>query len=312
MTTSRYFDDAFVRAQFTLERALSSQRAAFTALGAGTAVLAPRVTLAGADDSVAFAYLARLSPEDAAVTKIGSVNPRNADRGEATITATVHVLDARTGNPAATIEATSLTTIRTAAASALAIEQLARPDARTLGIIGSGVQARAHAEAISRVRDLAEIRVSGRSIVGSKRLATELQGLVDAHVRAVPSESAAASDIVATCTTSAQPVIETTWVRPGATVVSVGAFAPDRVELPVSLLERAERVVVDHAATTAVQSGSVLQALAADPSIELAELGGVLLGRVPGRSSRSEIVVYVSVGLGIQDAAAAVELLGAI
>ena len=307
-----YYDDDFVRENFTLKRAFDSQRDAFRALGNGTAVLAHRVTLEGADGSIAFSYLARLTPDGDAVNKLGSVNPGNADRGEPTISATVYVLDAQTGRPAATLEATELTTLRTAAASALAVEQMAHGDAATLGIIGAGVQARAHAMAISRVRDLREILIAARSAERAARVVDELTPLLGARLRVASAEEAAGADILATCTTSCGPVLETPWISPGAMVVSVGAFAPDRIELPASLLERAERVVVDHVPTASEQSGSVLQWIGQDPVLAesaLLGLGDVVTGRARSRVTADGIIVYLSVGLGIQDAAAAVELL---
>lgn len=313
MSQPRFFDDAEVRAVFTPELALSSQRVAFTSLGEGTAVLAPRLLLEGPDESVAFCYVARLRPGGAAFAKYGSVNPTNAERGIATISATVHVLDGETGRPVATIEATELTTVRTAAASALAVERLARERVRSLGIIGAGVQARAHARAVTRVRDFEEIRLAGRSLTRAKQLAEELAAELDVPVRVVSVETAAASDVLATCTTSHEAVIESSWVRPGATVVSVGAFAPDRMELPPSLLERAGLVVVDHLETTAEQSAPLVRVLAEGhvDRNRIAELGGVVVGDHPGRRNDEEIVVHLSVGLGIQDAAAADAILEA-
>lgn len=309
----RYFTDAEVAELFTPQLALESQRSAFTALARGEAVLAPRVLVEGADDAVAFSYVARLTPSSAVVSKFGSVNPANQERDIPLISATVHVLDGETGQPAATIEGTELTTRRTAAASALAVEQLARADARTLGIIGAGVQARAHALALSQVRDFSEIRISGRDLERAKQLAQELDELIDAPVRVANQERAAACDIVATCTTSFEAVLETAWVRPGATVVSVGAFAPDRMELPASLLDRADRIVVDHRPTGSAQSGPVVAAIAAGTlaADDLVELGEVLIGEAVGRADDDEVVLYFSVGIGVQDAAAAEAVLSA-
>lgn len=174
-----YFTEADVAKLLTPQVALESQRHAFGALASGTAILAPRVLIDGAEGSTAFSYVARLSPESSAVSKLGSVNPANADRGEPTISATVHVLDAITGHPSATIEAETLTTLRTAAASAVAVEQFAREQVKTLGIIGTGVQARAHLAALLGVRDFTEVRLAGRSLQRTKQLAAELPGAID-------------------------------------------------------------------------------------------------------------------------------------
>ena len=314
MTRPRYIDDAEVERVFTLDLALDSQRQAFGALGRGEAVLAPRLLADGADDAVAFCYLARLRPETGAVTKLGSVNPANAERDEAVISATVHVLDGETGRPSATLEATALTTIRTAAASALAVDELARRDVTTLGVIGTGVQAKAHILALSRVREFTEVRLAGRSLQRAKQLAKEIERESGIRVRVVHAEAAAAANVVATCTTSFEAVLETSWVRPGATVVSVGAFAPDRRELPTSLLDRAALVVVDHRETAREQAGTVVAGL--EESVltdgELVELGTVVVGEHPGRGDDGDIVVYFSVGLGVQDAAAAEAVLNAV
>ncbi|RRJ87934.1 ornithine cyclodeaminase family protein [Gulosibacter macacae] len=313
MTRPAYFSDDEIERLLTQELALESQRSAFSALGNDEAVLAPRVLIDGADDSVAFSYVARLSPQAPVVSKFGSVNPVNAERNEPVISATVHMLDAVSGRPVATLEATNLTTLRTAAASALVCEQLAREDARTLGVIGSGVQARAHIHALTRVRNFEEVRVAGRSLERAKAMARELAAEIDVPVRVVGHELVAAADVVVTCTTSFEAVLETAWVRPGATVISVGAFAPDRMELPTSLIDRADLVVVDHLETTSAQSGPVVAALESG-SIglgDLVELGTVVTGKHPGRTNPREIIVYFSVGIGIQDAAAAAAVVAA-
>lgn len=305
--------DTDVAERFTLERAYESQYRAFSALGRGEARLAPRILLPGADDSVAFCYVARMTPTSPAVSKFGSVNPRNATRGIDTISATVHVLDGETGRPLAMIAATELTARRTAAASVVALDALAVSGAHTVGIIGTGEQALAHALAVCNRRTVSELRIAGRSPEKGRRTAEHIAGLVPVPVRAVGHETAAGSDIVITCTTSQDAVIETAWVRPGATVVSVGAFAPDRVELPTSLLHRADLVVVDHAATALANCGSVVGAINNDElrADALVELGHVLVGTHPGRGSGSDIVVYLSVGIGVQDAAAAEAVLAA-
>lgn len=314
MTRPQFIDDEGVKSRLSLASALSSQRRAFVALGTGTAALAPRVTLAGRDGSVAFSYLARLSPESPAVCKLGSVNPANRISGAPTVTATIHVLNAVSGAPTATIAATELTTLRTAAASALAIEHLARRDADTLGIIGTGVQARAHALAVSQARKLREIRVAGRSLSRSREMVEDLGEQCGVPVHAVPPETAACADMVVTCTTSLEPVLETAWLRPGSTVVSIGAFEPDHVELPPSLLEHAGSVIVDEIGTSTVQSGSVvawLKDFGADRAHRLRALGDVVTGQIAGRDDDSAIVVFLSVGLGVQDAAAAFHVLDA-
>lgn len=301
-----------VRRLLTLDAAIESQRACFRALGSGEAVLPARLLVEGAEESMAFCYAARLRPDAPAVSKFGSVNPGNAAAGLPVVNAAVLVLDPATGMPAALMDGTSVTEIRTAAASAVAAEALA-PRARTLAVLGTGVQGLAHARAITRTHALDEIRVWGRDTRRREEAAAALTAELDTTVVAAGSAEAAVrgADLVALCTTSTTPVIETAWCAPGTTVISVGSFAPDRHEYAQDLLTTAGAVVVDDLETAEEHAGPVAQALR-EGTLErdaVATLGEVLVGARPGRGSAEEIVLYNSVGIGAQDAAAAGVLL---
>ena len=318
---------ADVERLFTLDVAIESQRTAFTALGRGTAVLPPRLLVPGAGESVAFCYAARLSPDGAAVSKFGSVNPANSARGLPSVNALVTVLDAETGQPVAVMDGTSVTTIRTSAASAVAVCVLARPGARTLAVLGSGVQAKAHVAALSAVLDLDEVRIWSPSARRREALAAsltppEFSAAPAARASsAAPAARAAASagdavrgaDVIACCTSSFTPVLDVNWLAEGATVISIGSFAPDRHEVPAELVTRADAVVVDDVSTALEDAGPIIAAVASGAGFanRLIPLGDVVAGLRTARRSDTGLVYYNSVGLGVQDAAAALAIVTA-
>ncbi|MFC4032310.1 ornithine cyclodeaminase family protein [Streptomyces polygonati] len=292
------------------DEAIASQRRAFTALAHGTVDLPPKIMHPSRfDDSVMFCYASRLSADTGAVAKVGSVNPGNAQWELPSVSAVVIALDPTTGQLAAVLDGTAVTTLRTAAASAVAVDTLALPDADELGLLGSGTQALAHAHAIARVRPLRAVRVwspteEHRSRT-AERIAAEL-GL-KAEAVATPREAAEGLPLVATCTLSKEPVLLGQWLAPGATVISVGSFEPDRREVDARTLRRAAAVVVDDPATAAAHAGPVVEAIRRGDlaAADLIPLGEALTGRRTARTGDQDIVVHLSVGLGAQDAAAA-------
>lgn len=299
-----------VAALLDTDTAIRSQRAAFTALGDGTAELPGKIMHpSGFDDSVVFAYLARLSADTGAVAKIGSVNPGNAAAGLPTIHAVINALDPVTGQLVAVMDGTAVTTLRTAAASAVAFDALAIPDSAELGLIGSGIQALAHARSVARVRDLRAVRIWSPSPDRRARAARLLAAELGIPVKAVDSaeEAVAGLPMVAACTLSSTPVVRGEWLAPGCTVVSVGSFEPSRSEVDTEVVRRSAAVVVDDPETAAEHAGPVVDALR-DGTLgrqDLIPLGEVLTGRREGRTTERDIVYYNSVGIGVQDAAAA-------
>ncbi|GHB37366.1 ornithine cyclodeaminase [Streptomyces umbrinus] len=299
-----------VAALLDTDTAIRSQRAAFTALGEGTAELPGKIMHpSGFDDSVVFAYLARLSADTGPVAKIGSVNPGNAAAGLPTIHAVINALDPVTGQLVAVMDGAAVTTLRTAAASAVAFDALATPDSAELGLIGSGTQALAHARSVARVRDLRAVRIWSPNPDRRARAARLLAAELGIPVKAVGSAEEAVSGLpmVAACTLSSTPVVRGEWLAPGCTVVSVGSFEPSRSEVDTEVVRRAAAVVVDDPETAAAHAGPVVDALRAGTLTrqDLIPLGEVLTGRREGRTTGRDIVYYNSVGVGVQDAAAA-------
>ncbi|MGH8169581.1 MAG: ornithine cyclodeaminase family protein [Steroidobacteraceae bacterium] len=205
-------------------------------------------------------------------------------------------------------DAGEVTEIRTAAASAVATDALARRDARILAIFGCGAQAASHARAIARVRELEKILVWGRSAERAIRFAQCMQGEVGIPVTAVEEapQAAAAADIICTVTASRTPVLLREWVRPGTHVNAVGSSYPGPVEIDPELVA-ASRYIVDSRRSALAAASEFLLAREAgliDDAHIVAEIGEVLLGRLPGRRSPEEITLYKSLGHIVQDLAA--------
>ncbi|RJQ81966.1 ornithine cyclodeaminase family protein [Pseudonocardiaceae bacterium YIM PH 21723] len=301
----------------TPQLAIESQRAAFQALGRDEVDLPHKIMHPSRfGDGVAFAYLSRMSAGTGAVAKIGSVHPGNAELGLPSISATVLAMHPVTGRPFALLDGTVISTVRTAAASAVAADELAVPGPARLGLLGSGVQARAHAMMLAEVRPLTEILVWSPREVSRTATADELTRELGIPARAVatPREAVTDAGLVVTCTLSKQPVLEAGWLADGATVLCIGSFEPDRHEVGTDVLRRAGLVAVDDVHTAVGHTGPVMAALADGTLAEadLAGLGALLNGERPGRSGPKDVVFYASVGLGVQDAAAAWAVLDAL
>jgi alanine dehydrogenase len=206
------------------------------------------------------------------------------------------LFDAETARPLAQFEANYLGQIRTGAASGYATDVLAAPDASTLAIIGSGFQARAQFEAIREVRTIKEIRVWSRS--ESKR--EEFASLIGATAFATPQEALRGADIVATATSAKEPVLESTWISAGTHINAMGSNQPRRRELPSDLVSRAQLIAVDSIEQAKIEAGDLLLAPVdwADPRI-------VELSQIEARPSESAVTIFKSLGLGVEDVAAA-------
>ncbi|WP_232492656.1 ornithine cyclodeaminase family protein [Novosphingobium kaempferiae] len=213
------------------------------------------------------------------------------------------------GRPVCVADAEEITHIRTAAATAVATDALARPDARTLLIVGTGGQAHTHLKALPLVRDFDRVLIWGRSLEKADALATEYPHL---NAEAVADLRAAAgeADVICTLTTASQPVLLGEWVKPGTHVNLVGSSGPGPVEVDSALVVNS-RYVADSRASALDAAAEFLvakeQDLIDDAHI-VAEIGEVLLGRVPGRRSEWDITVYKSLGHAVQDLAAAAHL----
>jgi ornithine cyclodeaminase len=240
--------------------------------------------------------------------KVLSVYADPAHPGRSAHRGVVVLFDRESGDLACIADAGEVTVIRTAAASAVATDVLARPDARVLAIFGCGAQAASHIRALTRVRHLERIVVWGRSPERAIRFAERMQREVGIPVGAVEKgrEAASSADIICTVTGSPTPVLLGEWVRPGTHVNAVGSSHPGPVEIDHALL-RASRYVVDSRRSALAAASEFLLAKAAgliDDSHIAAEIGEILLGRIPGRTAPAQVTVYKSLGHVVQDLAA--------
>jgi ornithine cyclodeaminase len=240
--------------------------------------------------------------------KVLSVFADPAQPGRSAHRGVVVLFDRESGRLACIADAGEVTEIRTAAASAVATDALARPDASTLAIFGCGAQAESHIRALIRVRKLRRILIWGRSSERAVRLAARIGHEVGIPLLAVAEghEAASAADIICTVTSSSTPVLLGEWVRPGTHVNLVGSSHAGPVEIDHALV-RGSRYVADSRRSALAAASEFLAAKEAglvDDSHIVAEIGEVLLGRIPGRTSSQEITVYKSLGHIVQDLAA--------
>ena len=237
------------------------------------------------------------------------ITPSNPAAGLDTHQGVVLLSSGLTGEPLALLNASAVTEIRTAAVSVVATELLARPDADVLAVIGTGVQARAHVAALSQSRQLAEIRLAGRDPARAGQLAASLRDKADLPARAcaTAAEAVAGAGIVVTATSSAEPVLAGEWLEPGMHVNAVGACLPTMRELDGAAMA-AGLLFADSRASLLAESGDYVLA-ASEGAITAehvrAELGEVLAGQAAGRVSAQDITIFESLGLAIEDLAAA-------
>jgi alanine dehydrogenase len=269
-----------------LDALLDALAAAHAELSAGQASLVPRMGAFAGETGILGAMPA-YAPSSGLGCKLVTLFPGNRDRP--THQALIALFDPATGTPAALMDGTYITAMRTGAAAALAARLLARPDARVLAILGTGVQSRSAQEMFPRARDFAEVRVAGR-------------GEFEDAVRG--------ADVVHATTASPEPVVRFEWLSPGAHVSSVG-YGAGGSELDPAIVERADVVVVE-------QRDSAFAPLPAGaPELDprgrdgVVELGEIVAGTADGRTSGEQITLYKSVGVAVQDLAAATLVLAA-
>jgi ornithine cyclodeaminase/alanine dehydrogenase-like protein (mu-crystallin family) len=233
-----------------------------------------------------------LTPEGLGLKAV-TFYPSNAERGIPTHMATIFLVDPRTGTPLAIMDGRLITEMRTAAVSAAATKLLAAPDSKILAILGSGVQARSHVEALRLVRQFEEVRVWSPTKEHAKQFAEEIGGT------AVSAEEAVrGADVVVTVTNSKTPVLKGSWLKPGCHVNAIGACRPDWRELDDEAM--ANIVFVDSREAALKESGDLILSGAKI----YAELGEALAGKVP--SHAGEITIFKSLGMAVEDIAAAI------
>jgi alanine dehydrogenase len=292
-----------VRELLDLDALIDALAAAHRELSEGKASMPPRIAAFAERNGLLGAMPAYL-PSAGLACKLVSLFPENRDRH--THQALICVFDSTNGTPVALMDGTYITATRTAAGSALATRLLAREDAHVLAILGSGVQARTHADALARVRRFDEIRVASRDSGRAEELAAEIGG------RAVGSweEAVSGADVVAATTHAAEPIVLAEWLTPGVHVNSVGANPAGRGEVDPAIVREALVAVEFRESTLAPPPAGAPEFRDGAPK-EVVELGELVAGTKPGRTSLEQITLYKSVGVAVQDAAAAALVLAA-
>jgi alanine dehydrogenase len=276
----------------------------------GKAVMPVRLVVALPDIQGRITSMPGYLTEDQALgMKVVTYFQNNPQRNIPAILATIMLFSAETGKMIAVMDGAYITAIRTACASALATKALANPETPILGILGAGVQARAHIRALTRVRAISQIKIYSPSTISAATLKREMENEVDVAIEVAESVEAVvhASDLLVTVTTAKEPIVKAEWLKPGVHINAVGSHRPDSREIDGATLAQA-KVVVDSRAAIMAECGDILLALQeknVGDNVIHGEIGEVLAGAKPGRHNADEITLYKSVGIAIQDVAAA-------
>jgi alanine dehydrogenase len=276
------------------EKIIDNQRQVFKNFYLDQAVMGPRAILSQGENAQ-FSYIARASKDGPTIVKFGTVVPSNAGKQMPVVQTTVAVIDAITGSVKLFLDGEAITKWRTVCASMAAAKELANP-VKKIAVIGMGHQGTAHALAAKEIFKPEQIIGIDKHFKNSKsgiELTQDIQAAYDC-------------DLIFICTNSQEPVINHA-LNSGSTCVSIGSFAPNRLEVSVSALAKADKVYGDDAKTISEQSGSVVKTLNnADRKWDKAQsIGGVYAKQISGRENKDQVIYYFSVGLGIQDAALA-------
>lgn len=299
---------ADIRDLVPMRDAIELMKVAFAELSAGRAQSPLRLGLHLEEQGVDCLTMPASVPATAALgVKIVNVAKNNPAKGLPTIHAVVTMFDQETGVPVAILDGTTITALRTGAVSGAATDLLARPDARTLVVYGAGAQAVTQTAAVCAVRPIERIIVVGRSEEGMRRfermIAQDYPELSDRITLTTDHGAAREADVVCTATTSSTPVFDAADIRPGTHINAVGAYTPSMQEIPAELVARAT-VVVDQAEAAIAEAGDLIiplrQGLIERSHLER-ELGQVVSGDAPARTSNDEMTFFKSVGNAVQD-----------
>jgi ornithine cyclodeaminase len=293
--------DADVAEVITMRDAVAAMAAAFEQFGNGAGSIAPRVRGAAEHEGRSTA----IATMGAALPAAGVVGAKVYATVEGQFNFVIVLFSSLTGEALAAIEANEITRYRTAAASAVAMQRLAARDAATLAIFGTGVQARAHAEAFLLAHPFQRVLVAGRA--AAPDFANWVQTEFGVPTTAVDAATAASGgDVICTATRAAEPLFDGALVRPGAFVAAVGSSKPSARELDDTLLARADLIVVEWLPAAQAEAGEFVRAApgAIDPA-RVTELGKLLVKGTAFERRPHDVIVYKSVGIGLEDVALA-------
>jgi thiomorpholine-carboxylate dehydrogenase len=298
-----YFTESDVRAVLTMPDLIRTMESALHDFSTGKVQQPVRTVLDVGGRGVLGLMPAYVTTSEAVGAKLVTVFHDNKNRGLPSHLATILLFDPHTGEPLAILDGRYITEARTAAVSAVSAKLLAREGAGVLAILGSGVQARSHAEALACVCKLREIRAWSPNADNLRKFAGEY----DAVAAESAEEAVRGADLIVLATNSAEPVIESGWIAPGAHIMAVGACRPNQREMEGALVARG-RLFVDSRTAALKESGDVLLAIRDGLISEdhiAGELGELIHGAVAGRESEAQITVFKSLGLAVEDVTAA-------
>ena len=301
-----FLSEGEVRELLDLDQLVDALADAHRDLSAGEASMPPRIAALVEERQGLLGVMPSYLPSAGLACKLVTLFPQNTDRH--THQAVIAVFDPENGTPLALMDGRYITATRTAAGSALATRLLAREDAEVLALLGTGVQARSHARALPRVRQFSEIRVAGRDRSRAEALAEE----IGPQARAVDTyeEAVRGSDVVAATSHATEPIVRREWLSPGVHVNSVG-LNPSGREVDEQTVADALLVVESRESALTPPPAGAPELVGLSAADVHAELGELVAGTKPGRTSRDQITLYKSVGVAVQDVAAAALVLAA-
>ena len=306
----RLLTEQHVHSLLPMSDLISAMESALAKFSAGEVLQPVRTVLTVGAAKSYYGLMPAYIPTPASMgAKIVTVFGENHKKGLPSHLATILLFDPDTGSLIAMMDGRFITEARTAAVSAVTARFLARPNASTLALIGSGVQARSHLEALTHVRQLKDVRVWSPRPQSRAQFIDDMSPRVPIPIRNCETAQAAVAgaDLIVLATASKTPVVESGWVANGAHVMCVGACRPDQREMAPALVKRG-RLYVDSRAAALVESGDVVMNIADklfDASHLRGEIGELVLGRVAGRTSDSEVTIFKSLGMAVEDVVAA-------
>ena len=294
-----YFDEAQIRARLPMPALIDAMQRALVDFSSGRVQQPVRTVMQFGSESSLFGLMPTYVPSLPALgAKLVTVCPGNAKLGLGTHQAIIVMLDPQTGVPQAILDGRYVTEARTAAVSAVSARLLAREDAQVLAILGSGVQARSHHEALSVVRKFREVRAWSPNPERLRQFAAETGSIAAASTEA----AVCGADVVVAATASPTPVIQSEWVADGTHVIAVGACLPTQRELDPAMVHRS-RLIVDSRAAALKEAGDVIMGIA--EGRWTADHIAAELGELPTRQNEKEITIFKSLGLAVEDIYAA-------
>ena len=289
---------------------IAAMESALAKFSAGEVLQPVRTVLTVGPTKAYYGLMPAYVPAPASMgAKIVTVFGENHKKNLPSHLATILLFDPDSGSLLAIMDGRYITEARTAAVSAVSARFLAKPEAGTLALIGSGVQARSHLEALGQVRQLTDVRVWSPRPQSRRQFIEDMSPRVPIAIRDCATAQGAidGADLIVIATSSKTPVVEEAWVAGGAHVMCVGACRPDQREMAPALVKRG-RLYVDSRAAALVESGDVVMNIADglfDASHLRGEIGELVLGRAPGRASDSDVTIFKSLGMAVEDVVAA-------